>query len=81
VAFFLRAGVAGCLGDRFFRGQCSNAQGVDIGPHQLVQRTIHELVSLQRAQPGERAGDDPRTEMSASVPRAGMACVAVTVVD
>ena len=43
------AGVAGRRKRRLFRRQGINAQGVDIGPHQLAQRTIHELVTLQRA--------------------------------
>lgn len=36
---------------------------------------------LQRAQPGEGAGDDAHPEMAASIPRTGMPGVVVTVID
>ena len=54
---------------------------MDIGPQQLAERAIYELVALQWPQPGEGAGDDPYPEMPAAVARAGMACMAVAVVD
>ena len=60
------------VASRFVRGQGRNAQGVDIGPHQVVQRTIHDLVTLQRAQAGEGAGNQMHAEMSAAVARPGM---------
>jgi len=54
---------------------------MDIGPHQLVQRTIHDLMALQRAQAGEGAGDDMHAKMSAAIPSTRMVGVTVAVVD
>lgn len=54
---------------------------MDIGSHQLVQRPIDELVTLQRAQPGEGARNDVQPEVAAAIACARMACMAMAVVD
>ena len=66
---------------RFVRCQRGNAQCVNVRLHQLAQRAIHELVTLQSAQPGESGGDDAHAEMPSAVARAGVAGVPVAVVD
>jgi len=57
------------------RSQGLDAQGMDIGLHQLAQRGIHDPVPGQRRLAGESLADHPHPEMTAPVARAGVACV------
>jgi len=59
------------------RSQGLDAQGMDIGLHQLAQRGIHDPVPGQRQLAGEGLADHPHPEVTAPIARAGVARMAV----
>jgi intracellular septation protein len=50
---------------------------VDVGLHELAQRSVDQLVALQRAQPSEVVGHDAHAEMASAIARTGVIIVAV----
>jgi len=54
---------------------------VNIGAHQIAERSIYHPMSCQRFDTREAIGDDLDDEMSAAVACTRMTCVSVTVVD
>src|SRR5215467_2477728 len=51
----------------FFGGQGLDRQGVDVPPHALAERAIHELVAREAAQLRELARNDARGEVGTIV--------------
>lgn len=65
----------------FIRRPRLNRQGVDIGVHHRAHRRVHGAVSRQRKHSGEAIADDLDIEMTAAIAGAGVAGVALAVVD
>lgn len=72
----LLASSSGC----FLGRQGNDAQRVNVRLHQILERTVHELVPLQCPQPGEAAGDDVHPKMPFAVAGARVTGMEVTVV-
>src|SRR5688500_1541801 len=66
---------------RFVRCQRGDAQGVNVGLHQLAERPIDQLMTLQGAQSSKVGGDHAHAKMTSAIARASMAGVQVAVVD
>jgi len=72
--------VTGLAGLRFVRCKGRNTQGMDIGLHQVAQRPVDQLMSLQRAHGSESLGDDVDAKVPATVPGTGVAGMQVAVI-